>query len=122
MAELLDPDGGLALVSKLVYPAGVVGVVFEDRNVERGQSQPPAAADPTLPFEELAGDLVVLVVESKGPDDEVEVAAAPEDIDDSQVELPILHLPKDVLDVEHFRVEYVLGLEEAEDFSVVARA
>ena len=89
-------------------PARVVGVVFKDGQIHLLEAE---AAPFLLPLEELAGSLVVTVVESKGPDYKVKVVPLPKNIDDSLVELLVFQLPNYESQVEGVPVKNVLSLQ-----------
>lgn len=116
-SELLDSDGGLALIGKFVDPAGVVGVVFEDGEVEGVEGQPFCESL----LEVLENGFKVLVAEGKAPDFGLIEVPFPEDLQALVVELLVLEFPHDGPEVKLVAVKDVLARQKLIDFLVGAR-
>ena len=117
LSELLDSDGRLALISKLMHPARVVGIVFENRQIHLFDSQLTIAL---ILLEEFHSCSIVVMQQWEAPYDRLVVVSSLEDLDAFCVELLVLQLPENLTPVEQVFVENVFGLKVVIDLTVAA--
>jgi hypothetical protein len=115
LLELFDSDGGLVLIYELMGSAGIIGVVFEDGQIHRWQSQFGVRV-----LQPVFDPGRVVVVEGEGPNDGVEVVPLFEYVNALGIKLFVFEFPEDEFEVEDVAVEYVLVREVLQDDFVYA--